>query len=116
VLTADRVDGVVFAGAPSERSPGDRKPRFAVGEAVCTRNRHPRGHTRLPRYARGRVGVIWRIHGCHVFPDSNAMGGGEDPQFLYGVRFSAAELWGEDAEAPGDSLCLDLWEPYLERP
>ena len=51
------------------------------------------------------------VHGTHVFPDSNAHGGGENPQWLYTVRFSAAELWGKDTK---DAVCIDLWEPYLE--
>ena len=88
-------------------------PRFAPGDPVITRNMHPRGHTRLPRYARGKRGVIHRLHGVHVFPDSNAHGLGEQPQPLYGVRFEARELWGEDA-APNQWVHIDLWESYLE--
>jgi nitrile hydratase beta subunit len=89
------------------------KPRFAPGDPVITRNIHPRGHTRLPRYARGRRGVIHCVHGVHVFPDSHAHGLGEQPQPLYSVRFEARELWGEDAEAC-QRVHLDLWESYLE--
>lgn len=86
---------------------------FSVGDRVKTRNIHPKGHTRLPRYARGHVGVIERVNGCMVFPDSNAHGGGEDPRWCYGVRFDGRELWGSDAD-PMLSVSLDLWEPYLE--
>jgi nitrile hydratase len=89
-------------------------PRFAVGDEVRTRNLNPPGHTRLPRYARGHVGVVEISHGAHVFPDSHAHGEGEDPQPLYTVRFTAQELWGPDAH-PRDSISLDLWEPYLDR-
>jgi nitrile hydratase len=89
-------------------------PQFAVGDSVRTRNLNPPGHTRLPRYARGHVGEIVALRGAHVFPDSHAHGHGEDPRPLYTVRFSARELWGPDAN-PRDSVCLDLWEPYLER-
>ena len=89
-------------------------PQFAPGDAVRARNIHPDGHTRLPRYVRGRSGMIVRTHGAHVFPDSNAHGKGEDPRPLYTVRFTARELWGEAAD-PRGSVCLDLWEPYLER-
>jgi nitrile hydratase beta subunit len=88
-------------------------PAFKVGDAVRARNLHPIGHTRLPRYVRGRLGVVERCHGAHVFPDSHAHGG-EDPRPLYTVRFAARELWGPGA-APRDSVSLDLWEPYLER-
>jgi nitrile hydratase len=87
-------------------------PRFKVGDAVVTRNLHPAGHTRLPRYARGKHGVIHRYHGVHVFPDSNAHGLGEQPQPLYSVTFQARELWGDAAE-PGQAVHLDLWESYL---
>ncbi len=90
------------------------KAAFAVGDRVRARVMSPTGHTRLPRYVRGRFGVIERLHGAHVFPDSHAHGLGEDPHHLYSVRFEARELWGEDASAR-DSVRLDLWEPYLER-
>lgn len=87
---------------------------FAVGDRVRTKTIQPTGHTRLPRYARGRTGVIERLHGAHVFPDRHAHGEGEHPHHLYSVRFAARELWGPDAPAR-DSVRLDLWEPYLER-
>jgi nitrile hydratase beta subunit len=88
-------------------------PRFAPGDPVLTRNIHPRGHTRMPRYARGKRGVIHSVHGVHVFPDAHAHGLGEQAQPLYSVRFEARELWGEDAE-PCQGVHLDLWESYLE--
>jgi nitrile hydratase subunit beta len=89
-------------------------PAFKAGDKVRARNLSPTGHTRLPRYVRGRQGVIERCHGAHVFPDSHAHGAGEDSRPLYTVRFTARELWGPDA-AERDSVSLDLWEPYLER-
>ncbi len=70
-------------------------------------------HTRLPRYCRGKQGTIMAIHGAHVFPDSNALGLGEQAQWLYTVRFSAAELWGADTTAT--AVHVDCWESYLER-
>lgn len=99
-------------GSPATR-PIRRKPRFAVGDRVVTRNLNPHGHTRLPRYARGKHAVITGYHGAHVFPDSNALGLGENPQHLYSVRIPARELWGPDAE-PRESIQIDLWESYLE--
>ena len=89
-------------------------PAFAVGHRVRARSLNPTGHTRLPRYVRGHVGVVERQHGAHVLPDSNAHGLGEDPRHLYSVRFHARDLWGPEARA-GDSVSLDLWESYLER-
>ena len=88
-------------------------PRFAVGDRVRARNVHPTGHTRLPRYARGKRGVIHTFRGCHIFPDAHAHGQGEQTQPLYSVRFEARELWDESAEA-GGGVYLDLWETYLE--
>jgi len=89
-------------------------PRFAPGDQVLTRNIHPAGHTRLPRYARGKRGFIHRVRGIHVFPDANAHGLGPQPQPLYSVRFESTELWGATAERPG-CVYLDLWESYLEK-
>jgi nitrile hydratase len=87
--------------------------RFAVGDRVRTLNINPTGHTRLPRYARAKAGTIGRVHGAHVFPDSNASGKGEDPRWCYSVTFTGRELWGADAD-PTLTVSLDLWEPYLE--
>ncbi len=89
------------------------KPRFAAGQTVRARNINTPGHTRLPRYVRGRAGTIHSHHGAHVFPDSNAHFAGEAPQHLYTVRFTSPELWGEQGRA-GDEICLDLWESYLD--
>ena len=87
-------------------------PRFAVGDRIVTKRAHPAGHTRLPRYARGKPGVIAQHYGTQVFPDTHAHGLGEAPQPLYRVAFDARELWGESAE-PNTIVTLDLWESYL---
>jgi len=84
-----------------------------VGQAVRARNINPVGHTRLPRYARGKTGQIVRDHGVYVFPDTNAQFRGEKRQHVYSVRFAARELWGQDA-SPRDSVHLDMWDDYLE--
>ena len=111
-LTADRVAKVLAKGGPANR-PLDTSPKYGPGQPVLTRNINPTGHTRLPRYARGKRGVIHLHHGTHVFPDSNAHGYGENPQHLYSVRFEAQELWGTEANGR-DGVYLDLWESYLE--
>jgi nitrile hydratase len=80
---------------------------------VRARNIHPRSHTRLPRYVRGRTGVVERLHGANVFPDSFVGGKGEDPQWLYTIRLNGRDLWGHDAE-PGTTVSIDAFEPYLE--
>jgi nitrile hydratase len=100
------------AGAAGFIRTVDVPPRFAVGDAVQVRNLHPCGHTRLPGYVRGRRGVVARVHPACVFPDTNAHGLGEKPQYVYSVRFPAAELWGEQAEA-GAVVHVDLFEDYL---
>jgi nitrile hydratase subunit beta len=111
VLAPDDVPAMLARGGPADR-PAPRPPRFEPGSRVRARNLHPRGHTRLPRYARGHVGVIERVHGCHVFADHNALGD-EDPQWLYSVRFDATELFGPDAD-PRSQVSFDAFEPYLE--
>jgi nitrile hydratase subunit beta len=89
------------------------KARFKVGQRVRARNINPEGHTRLPRYARGKAGTVIRDHGIFVFPDTNAHFLGEQPQHLYSVRFAALDLWGDHA-SPRDSIHLDMWDSYLE--
>jgi nitrile hydratase subunit beta len=84
-----------------------------VGDRVRARNIHPPTHTRLPRYVRGRVGTVVLVHGAHIYPDVHAHGGGEDPQWLYTVRFDGRELWGPDAD-PKSGVSVDAFEPYLE--
>ena len=99
-------------GIPLSHDPNVR-PRFEVRQRVRARNIDPAGHTRLPRYVRGKSGVIVRDHGVYHFPDSNAHFQGEKRQHVYSVRFAATELWGEIA-SPRDSVHLDLWDDYLE--
>jgi nitrile hydratase subunit beta len=111
-LQGPDVPSALARGGPSERTV-EARPRFAVGDRVRTRNINPPTHTRLPRYARGKVGMIQIQHGAHVFPDSNALFAGEAPQHLYSVRFEGDELWGPDAE-PGACAYIDLWESYLD--
>ncbi|MEJ6389237.1 nitrile hydratase subunit beta [Gymnodinialimonas ulvae] len=105
------VPAALARGGPVDR-PADTRPAFAVGDGVHTLNIHPDTHTRLPRYVRDKTGKIERIHGHHVFPDTNALGEGEQPTWLYKVSFEARVLWGDRA-GPLDRVTLDLWEPYL---
>jgi len=111
-LKPDMVLGTLGKGTPYTREVADG-PRFQVGDRVRTRNMHPHGHTRLPRYARGKEGVIHLHHGAHVFPDSSAHGRGENPTHLYSVRITGRELWGAEG-GERDAVHLDLWEAYLE--
>jgi nitrile hydratase beta subunit len=111
-LVASAVPATVAKGKPASREISV-EARFTVGQAVRACNLHPTGHTRLPRYARGKVGTIHRDHGVHVFPDTNAHSIGENPQRLYSVRFAARELWGEQA-SERDAVYIDMWDGYLE--
>jgi nitrile hydratase subunit beta len=87
--------------------------RFKPGDRVRTKNIHPPTHTRLPRYARDKVGVVEAIRGCHVYPDTVAIGEGENPQWLYTVLFEGRELWGENAD-PSLKVSIEAFEPYLD--
>lgn len=111
MLRAERVAAVLAAGTDYTRAL-EAAPRFRVGERVRARVMHPRGHTRLPRYLRGHVGVIEADHGGFVLPDASATGGSAGER-LYTVVFQGADLWGPDAE-PGTTVSADLWESYLE--
>jgi Nitrile hydratase beta subunit, C-terminal len=94
----------------------DRRPRRHGSKwaTACARKTFTQRRIRAcPRYARGHVGVVERLHGAHIFPDSAAAGKGEDPQWLYTVRFDAQELWGADAE-PNLKVSIEAFEPYLE--
>ena len=93
--------------------PPHMTPRYAVGERVIVRNAHPAGHTRMPRYVRGKRGSINIIHGPEICPDTTAHALGDEMQVVYNVLFEGQELWGESAE-PGQTLSIDLWESYLD--
>ncbi len=110
---AAAIEAAARGGFPATRDTGRQTPRFAIGDRVRARNINPSGHTRLPRYIRGHIGTVARLHGTHVFPDTNAHGEGENPQPLYSVGFDATELWGSEAPL-NDRLYIDLWEDYLE--
>jgi nitrile hydratase subunit beta len=110
VWKAEDVEGWLAKGWPYDR-PTNTQAAFAVGDRIRTKRMAKPGHTRLPAYAWDKSGVIECSRGCHVFPDSNGMGQGPDPRWLYTVCFTAEELWGKPSK---DKVYLDLWEPYME--
>ncbi|CAM5428570.1 Nitrile hydratase subunit beta [Aquamicrobium terrae] len=112
VLKAADVAAVLARGGPCDR-PVAAPARFEIGQRVRTKNFHPVGHTRLPRYTRGKEGVIDAVREGFVFPDTNAHGSGENPQWVYTVLFDGRELWGEGAD-PTLTVSIDAWESYLE--
>ena len=112
ILSPEDVAKTLHRGGPTERET-NTAAAFKAGERVRAKNINPLAHTRLPRYVRGHIGTIERVLGCHVFPDSNARGAGENPQWLYTVRFDGRELWGPDGD-PMTTVSVDAWEPYLE--
>jgi len=101
--------------APIKEKQNSKSPRarYAKGDRVRARNLNPAGHTRLPRYVRGKAGVIARDWGVFVFPDTNAHHAGTKPQHCYSVSFDARELWGKSANSR-DRVYIDLWEDHLE--
>ncbi|MFG3593029.1 nitrile hydratase subunit beta [Bradyrhizobium sp. RDI18] len=112
-IAPNEVTPAIRRGGPTERE-AKAPAMFAVGDTVRMKDIHPVTHTRLPQYVRGHLGTIELNHGCHVFPDTNSLGRGEDPQWLYTVRFDGPELWGKDGD-PTLSVSVDAWESYLER-
>jgi nitrile hydratase subunit beta len=112
VLAKDMVWTVIHTGA-SSRAVVAEAPRFRVGDPVVARNINPLRHTRLPRYIRGKRGVVQCNHGGFVFADTRAHGLGDHPQYVYNVRFDARELWGPES-SQHDGVYIDLWESYME--
>jgi nitrile hydratase len=112
VLQPADVAKVLYRGGPTERDT-NTVGRFGAGDRVRAKNINPSTHTRLPRYVRGHVGVVERVIGFHVFPDSNSTEAGENPHWLYNVTFTGRELWGDDGD-PTVIVSVDAWEPYLE--
>ncbi|MBX9909868.1 MAG: nitrile hydratase subunit beta [Beijerinckiaceae bacterium] len=112
VLKGEDVAAVLRRGFPYQRE-AQAPARFAVGDRVRTIVMHPAHHTRLPRYARGKTGIVERVSGCHVFPDTGAHGAPETAQWLYTVVFTGPELWGRDAD-PATRISIEAWESYLE--
>ncbi len=115
-LTADNVEDILRKG-DSARLPDKVSAKFEPGQQVVVRNLNPLGHTRAPRYIRGKTGIIDRDHGVMIFPDTHAAGTGKSPQHVYSVRFEAAEVWGPDSMFPGrrGAIYIDLWDDYLDR-
>ena len=113
VLKASEVAETLSSRAGASGRESTQPARFAVGDRVRMKTINPPTHTRLPHYVRGHVGVIELLHGTHVFPDSNAIGKGEDPQWLYTVKFDGGELWGKDGDA-NVTISVDAWDSYLE--
>ena len=108
----DMVATIVKTGM-SARAEVKAPPRFKAGDRVVALNVNPEHHTRLPRYIRGKKGVIRSHHGGFAFADTRAHGQGDQPHHVYSVRFDARELWGAEA-SPRDAVYIDLWEPYIE--
>lgn len=98
----------------STKMPTQGDPQFKAGQLVRVRNHHPSGHTRLARYLRGKQGVIDRVYDSFVFPDTNSKREGENPQYVYSVRFDPQGVWGPETSGSAETIYFDLWEPYLE--
>jgi nitrile hydratase len=112
-MTADEIRAKTGPWRAPQPEHSDLAPRFKPGDSVVARNINPRGHTRLPRYARGRRGVVERDLGVQALPDSWVASMDPKPQHVYSVRFAAQELWGAEA-SPRDCVYLDMWDDYLD--
>ena len=113
-LQAEDIAGILFQGSSVEMQT-EKAPGFRVGDQVRVCQEITTGHTRIPSYVRGRVGIIERHHGAHVFADRNALGRRE-AEHLYSIRFSSREIWHEKAgEDANFGVRVDLWEPHLEQ-
>ena len=110
-LNAAEVRNTITRGSYSRSA--QAPARFSPGDRVRTKNIHPKTHTRLPRYARGKIGIVEALRGCHVYPDTVAIGKGENPQWLYTVLFDGRELWGESTDS-SLKVSIEAFEPYLE--
>jgi len=112
VLEACDVEATLNRGSPVNR-PATTSALFSVGDQVRVINLHTPTHTRLPAYIRNHTGIVHKVHDPHVYPDTHALGKGENPQWLYNIQFNAKELWGEHRRQH-DVVHVDCWEPYLE--
>lgn len=114
-LPRAKVDAALAQGTSAER-PVRQPARFVEGQRVRAHNQHPMGHTRLPRYVRGHVGTVVKVHGVHVLPDRHAAAvqgvDSNEGEWLYAVVFDARELWGPAAD-PQVQVSVDAWESYL---
>jgi nitrile hydratase len=110
-LTVADVPNTTRRGNFERPSPAPAK--FQTGDQVKARNINPTTHTRLPRYARGKRGIVEAVRGCHVYPDTAALGDHNHAEWLYTVVFSGRELWGEGAD-PSITVSIEAFEPYLE--
>jgi nitrile hydratase len=111
-LTADTARTAALA-VPRTELPTRVEPRFRVGQQVRGVNLNTPTHTRMPRYTRGKVGVVERSRGVFALPDTDVYFGGPRPQHVYLVRFAARELWGSGSSAR-DAVYIDMWQDYLE--
>ena len=112
-VPASRVGAILRSGGPTLMAE-ETAAQYAVGDRVRIVNEHPRGHTRMPRYIRGRTGEITSHHGAHIFPDEHAESGRKLPRHLYGIRFEGSELWGAASTEPNAAVYVDVFEPYIE--
>ena len=88
--------------------------RFKIGDRVRIDDRDTPVHHRVPRYARGHVGVVERLCGAFGQPELLAYGGDGDPaQMLYRVHLKQTELWADYAENPDDTLEIEIFEHWL---
>jgi nitrile hydratase beta subunit len=110
----ERLERLHTFNSPDTEPTGE--PQFRAGNEVRVRNINPPGHTRMPRYTRGHIGIVQQLWGWHRIEDQDPPGVmTERAEPVYSVRFEGAELWGDQAE-PNQAVYIDMWESYLESP
>lgn len=87
--------------------------RFKIGDQVCVRDIHPEGHTRVPRFCRGKTGTVLHVAPAFTFPDNAAHGGERRKEHTYHVEFASTDLW-PGAGAQNETVVVDLWDCYLQ--
>lgn len=111
-LTPEDIDKIVRTGADYSRENKSQIVSFKIGSKIRALPHSPPGHTRLPGYVKGKVGIIDNLRGIFVFPDTVAHGLGECEQPLYSVKFRSQDLWADNKT--NDVVYIDLWHSYLE--
>ena len=92
-------------------------PRFKSGDPIRVSVRYPVAHYRVPRYVRGKRGVVEAVIE-RALVDNEEEGFGRNAGSLgyyYRVAIPLGELWTGYAGSPRDGLRIEIFETWLER-
>ncbi len=85
-----------------------------MSRVVRVKSWYPPGHVRAPYYLRGKCGVIERSLGLTGNPEQLAYGHDSERKELLRVRFTMADIWGQESERSSDTLDAEIFEHWLE--